>query len=82
MQLDEKDLEQIQCLIKENQSQMIAYIESAILPRFNLLADGQKNILETMAPKSEIEKLREEIDFLKDVVRLHAKEIRELKKAQ
>ena len=56
---------------------MIAYFEAVIMPKFDLLADVQKNLLETMSPKSEIEKLKEEIEFLRGVIRIHAKEINE-----
>jgi archaellum component FlaC len=69
-------------LLKESELRMIAYFEAAIMPKFDLLADGQKNLLEAMTPKSEVEKLKEEVEFLRSVVRIHAREINELKKAQ
>lgn len=64
-------------------------IENAVLPKLQLLAEGQQTILETLAPKSRTEELQEELDFLKSVIRMHTKqlaeqekEIEQLKKAQ
>ena len=62
--LDEKDLQAIDALIARR---MGAVIEADIVPKFDLLADGQKMILETLAPKSKVEELEEEIAFLKSV---------------
>ena len=68
--------------IKESESRMIAYFEAAIMPKFDLLADGQKTLLETMAPKSRVEELEAEVAFLKQMLRTIASEVNELKKAQ
>ena len=68
--------------IKESESRMIAYFEAAIMPKFDLLADGQKTLLETMAPKSRMEALEDEVAFLKQMLRTIASEVNELKKAQ
>ena len=59
-----------------------AYIESDILPRFDKLADGHKLLLETLAPKSRVEELEEEIAFLKPLVMSTLTDIDKLKKAQ
>lgn len=64
--LDEKDLQTIDELFAHR---LNVVLESAIMPKFNLLAEGQQTILQTMAPKSKTEELEEEIDFLKAVVR-------------
>ena len=57
-------------------------IENEIKPQINLLAEGQSTLLAKLAPRSEVEDLREEVEFLKSVVRTHEREIQELKKAQ
>ena len=48
--LDEKDLESLSKLIdskiQESESRMMAYFEAAIVPKFNLLADGIQTINE------------------------------------
>ena len=57
-------------------------IENEVKPRIKLLAEGQNTLLAKLAPRSDVEELREEVDFLKSVVRAHEREIQELKKAQ
>lgn len=57
-------------------------IENEVKPQINLLAEGQSTLLAKLAPRSEVEDLREEVEFLKSVVRTHEREIQELKKAQ
>lgn len=76
--LDEKDLQAIDSLIA---SRLGVVVEADILPKFNLLADGQKTLLEALAPKSRVEALEEEVDLLKAVVRSMSREIEELKQA-
>ena len=76
--LDEKDLQAIDSLIA---SRLGAVVEADILPKFNLLADGQKTLLEALAPKSRVEALEEEVDLLKAVLRSMSREIEELKQA-
>lgn len=61
---------------------MRVIVESEITPKLNLLAEGQQTLLETLAPKSRVEELEEEVDFLKSIVKLHSQQIAELKKAQ
>ena len=93
----EKDLQAIQRLIsesesrmitrmeadaKESESRMLAYMEAAIMPKFELLADGQKLLKETLAPKSRVEELEEEVAFLKPIVMSMLTDIDKLKKAQ
>ena len=57
-------------------------IENEVKPQIKLLAGGQNTLLAKLAPRSDVEELREEVDFLKSVVRAHEREIQELKKAQ
>ena len=61
---------------------MHVIVESEITPKFNLLVEGQQTLLETLAPKSRVEELEEEVDFLKFIIKLHSEQIAELKKAQ
>lgn len=68
--------------ISASESRIMAYIESDILPRFDKLADGHKLLLETLAPKSRVEELEEEIAFLKPLVMSTLTDIDKLKKAQ
>lgn len=61
---------------------MHVIVESEITPKFNLLVEGQQTLLETLSPKSRVEELEEEVDFLKSIIKLHSEQIAELKKAQ
>ena len=46
------------------------------------LAEGQKTILETLAPKNRVEALEDEVAFLKQMIKTLASEVNNLKKAQ
>lgn len=61
---------------------MHVIVESEITPKFNLLVEGQQTLLETLAPKSRVKALEEEVDFLKSIIKLHSEQIAELKKSQ
>lgn len=69
-------------ILQETAAATRVLIESSIMPKFNLLAEGQQTLLETLAPKSRMEELEEEVDFLKSIIKLHSEQIAELKKAQ
>lgn len=75
--LDEKDLQTIDELFAHR---LNVVLESAIMPKFNLLAEGQQTILETLTPKSKTEELEEELDFLKSIVRSQSQRIDALEK--
>ena len=57
-------------------------IENDIKPQINLLAEGQSTLLAKLAPRSEVEELREKVEFLDAIVRANTREIESLKKAQ
>jgi hypothetical protein len=69
-------------ILQETAAATRVLIESSIMPKFNLLAEGQQTLLETLVPKSRVEELEEEVDFLKSIIKLHSEQIAELKKAQ
>ena len=72
--LDEKDYKEIAHL-------MSVLIENEVKPRFDLLAEGQKNILETLALKSRVEELEDEVKFLKSMIRRINEDVQKLQKA-
>ena len=88
--LDEKDLQAIagmlaqqkEEILEETTHRMNILLETKVQTQFNLLAEGQKTILETLAPKNRVEELENEVAFLKSVMKLHSEQISELKKAQ
>lgn len=57
-------------------------LEADYADKLQLLFDGHKTILETLAPKSRVDALAEDMDTLKTVVRLLTHDVAELKKAQ
>lgn len=57
-------------------------IENEIKPQINLLAEGQSSLLAKLAPRSEVEELKEKVEFLEAIVRANTREIEALKKAQ
>ena len=56
-------------------------MESYFEPKFKLLFENQQTMMETLAPKSRIDELEEEVTFLRSVVRQHSREIEALKHA-
>lgn len=68
--------------IKQDVTEIKLDIENRIDPQLQALAEGQKTILETVTPKSRVEQLQEEVDFLKTVIRSLSRDVADLKKAQ
>lgn len=91
--LDEKDLQAIQDMIQESASQTLkdamqgasvlasVLMESYFGPKFKLLFENQQTMMETLAPKSRVDELEEEVAFLRSIIRQHSREIEELKHA-
>ena len=75
----EEDLAAIQRMLAGT---LNVVIENQIDPKLRTLAEGQQALLEKLAPKSRVEELEEQVDFLQSVLKLHSREIEELKKAQ
>ncbi len=57
-------------------------IENEIKPQINLLAEGQSTLLAKLAPRSDVETLKDKVEFLEAIVRANTREIEALKKAQ
>ena len=57
-------------------------MDAEFAPKFNLLADGIKDIQEKLVPRSRVDDLEEEIKLLKIVIRQLSDDLQELKKAQ
>ena len=82
--LDEKDLQYLAEMEKRIDARMTemadearrgavhdmqVIIENTIMPSLKLLAEGQRTLLETMAPKTRVEELEDDMQLLKAVVR-------------
>ena len=61
---------------------MQVILENTVMKQLRLLAEGQQTLLETLAPKSRVEDLEEDVAMLKQAVRMMSQDIAELKKAQ
>lgn len=79
--MDEKDMQAFQTMMSESERRMMAYFESSIMPKFDLLAEGQQAILDKLVPRSRVDELEEEIKLLKIVIRQMNADLQELKKA-
>ena len=75
--LDAKDLQAIDEIFAHS---LNVILESAIMPKFNLLAEGQQTLLETMAPKTKVEELEDEVQLLKAVLRSQSERIEAIEK--
>ncbi len=77
--LDEKDLQQVKAIADEARRgavhDMQVIIENTIMPSLKLLAEGQRTLLETMAPKTRVEELEDDMQLLKAVVRSQSERI-------
>ena len=82
--LDEKDLQQVKAIADEARHgavhDMQVIIENMIMPSLKLLAEGQRTLLETMAPKTRVEELEDDMQLLKAVVRSQSERIDALEK--
>ena len=50
--LDKQDLQAIKELIEASENRTHAYIERAVIPQLQLLAEGHQTLLETLTPKN------------------------------
>lgn len=93
--LDEKDLQylgEMEKRIDARMTEMVdearrgavhdmqVIIENTIMPSLKLLAEGQRTLLETMAPKTRVEELEDDMQLLKAVVRSQSERIDALEK--
>ena len=78
---DEKEIAYLQEMEERITRSMAVLIESDVTPKFNLLADGIKDIQEKLVPRSRMDDLEDEVKFLKLMCRQMAEDIAKLKKA-
>ena len=87
--LDEKDLQAIALLMAQQKQQIInevkVLLEADIHPKFDLQADGlaaANEKLKALPDPDLMDKIQEELDLHHELLKLHTKEIKALKKAQ
>lgn len=81
MNNEEKILEMLEKL-QLDVSGIKVRLDVEVKTQFNLLAEGQQTILETMTPKDRVDELEADVIILKTAVKMLSQEISELKKAQ
>ena len=72
----------IDASIRASEKRMIAYFDSDVMPKFDLLAEGLQGVQEKLTPMTRIEAIEDDVALLKQVIRSMSKELSELKKAQ
>jgi len=81
-EMDLKLVKQKRETVSECTNNMMVLIESDIMPKFNLLAEGQQTIRELMVPRSRVEDLEDEVKFMKAMMHQMNEKILDLQKAQ
>ena len=87
--LDEKDLQAIDQLMQKRvgdaeqriTKNTVALMDAEFSKKFELLAEGQADILEKLVPRSRVDDLEDEVRFLKSIVRQMNEDLQKLKKA-
>lgn len=87
--LDEKDLQAISQMMdgklatqkKEIMNEVKVLLDTEVQTKFNLLAEGQQEILERLVPRSRVDDLEDEVKFLKSIIRQISEDVQKLKKA-
>ena len=78
-----KHLESMELRIIEQSARNTQVImENVVNKQFQLVLEGQHDLKQTLAPKSRVEELEEQVEFLKLAIRGMVQDIAELKKAQ
>lgn len=73
--LDEKDLQSIQTMIdasiRASENRMIAYFDTDVMPKFDLLAEGLQGVQAKLTPMTRIEAIEDDVALLKQGDPLH-----------
>ena len=84
--LDEKDLQAIAQLMAQQRCDIMqdvkTLLDTEVQTKFNLLAEGQEEILRRMPSADDLDISDGRLDTLEAIARKHSREIEELKKAQ
>lgn len=83
--LNEKDLQAISQLMAQQRKEIMhdvkVLLDTEVQTKFNLLAEGQADILDKLVPRSRVDDLEDEVKFLKSIVRQMNEDLQKLKKA-
>lgn len=79
--MDKKLAQQKTEILDEATHRMKVLLETEVRTQFNLLAEGQDDILRRMPNEDDMDIIDGRLDTLEAVVKKHSREIQELKKA-
>ena len=68
--------------LKERVTKIEITQENIIVPNIQTMAEAISSINKKLITRDEIDGMKEEIAFLKDIIRMHTSQINDLKKAQ
>ena len=68
--------------MQETLTRVVAKQEGVVLPKLQLLFEGQENLRQTLAPKERVEVLEDEVVTLKTMVKMIGKRLAALEQAQ
>ena len=75
-------LESTQGEMQETLTRVAVTQEGVVLPKLQLLFEGQENLRQTLAPKERVEVLEDEVVTLKTMVKMIGKRLAALEQAQ
>lgn len=79
--MDMTEREMLEFLVNEVRKINLT-LENEIRPQMQTLAEGVGAINDKLVTRSEMESVKEELAFLKDIIRMHTTQINDLRKAQ
>jgi chromosome segregation ATPase len=56
--------------------------ENMVLPQIQAIAEGVSSVNNKLIARSELDSMKEEMAFLKDIIRMHTSQLNDLKKAR
>ena len=68
--------------VSQEISEINLTLENEIRPNMQAMAENISSINKKLITRDEIDSMKEEIAFLKDIIRMHTNQINDLKKAQ
>ena len=71
----------IDASIRASEKRMIAYFDTDVMPKFDLLAEGLQGVQAKLTPMTRIEAIEDDVALLKQVIRSMSKELARAEKS-
>ncbi|BAK99385.1 hypothetical protein OBV_21870 [Oscillibacter valericigenes Sjm18-20] len=68
--------------LKDRISKVEITQENVVLPQIQAIAEGVSTVNNKLIARSELDSIKEEMAFLKDIIRMHTNQLNDLKKAR